>query len=108
MAIDQDVQAYLSSLPPDEEIAWKRRLELLRRDCGCHVGGIVMLSFTAAWVVYSFLSPPHGRSWQHWIEIGLLVLVASAVIGKLIGIALARVRFNLTIRGLRRRAGILT
>jgi hypothetical protein len=103
MIVDQTVQAYLRSLPVDEVTAWKQRLEHHRSDCGCRVDAIVMLTVTAIWTVYSFLAPELGRSWQRTTIIGLAVLSVSGLIGKLTGLLLARVRFHLTIRGLRRR-----
>lgn len=103
MIVDRTLQGYLGSLPVDEVTAWKQRLEHHRRDCGCRVGAIVMLAITATWIVHSFLAPELGRSWQRTTVIGLVVLTVSGLIGKLIGLILARVRFHLTIRGLRRR-----
>ena len=103
MIVDQTLQAYLGSLPVNEVTAWKYRLEHHRRDCGCRVGAIVMLTVTATWIVHSFMSPVLGRSWQLTTLIGLVVLSVSGLIGKLMGLILARVRFYLTVRGLRRR-----
>jgi hypothetical protein len=103
MTDDQRFQAYLGSLPAHEVTAVKQRLDHLRRDCGCRVGLIVMLSVTIPWIVYMFLAPVVGRSWQHTIVVGLVVLFVSSLIGKLMGLILARVRFHLTVRSLRRR-----
>ena len=75
-----------------------RRLDELRIDCGCRIGSVVMLSCTTAWVVYCLLA---GRTWQGAIVRGLAVLLASGVVGKLMGLALARLRFHLTVRNLR-------
>jgi hypothetical protein len=102
MALDQTLQTYLTSISPDEAIAWKHRLDQYRRDCGCRVGLIVMLSVTVPWIVYSFLSM-QGQSWQRSIGTGLLVLFVSGLVGKVLGVGLARIRFTLAVRSLRKR-----
>ena len=103
MIDDRSLQVYLKSLPVHEAVVVKQRLDDLRGDCGCHVGSIVMLSVTTSWIVHTLLLPVAGRSWQRTIAIGLVVLIGSALIGKLLGLGLARVRFHLTARGLRRK-----
>lgn len=101
------IQACLPSLPADEAAAVSRRLHELRHDCGCRVGMIVMLGVTASWICYAWLVPANERSWQRTVVIGLVVLVLSAVVGKVLGLALARIRFYVTVRRLRRRAEFL-
>jgi hypothetical protein len=104
MIDDQQLQAYLKSLPAHEKVAVKQKLDQLRNDCGCRIGSIIMLTVTTFWIVYAHLVPVVGRSWQHSIGIGLVVLFVSGLIGKLIGLILARVRFHLIVRSLRRRS----
>lgn len=102
MVFDQSLQIYLQSLPADEATDWEQRLERHRRNCGCRAGSVAMLFAIALWIVYSVL--PHTvRSWQRTIGMGILVLFVSGLAGKLIGLALARIRFNLTVRNLRKR-----
>jgi hypothetical protein len=103
MIDDRRLQVYLGSLPANEAVVVKRRLDDLRRDCGCRVGSIVMLVVTTSWIVYTLLVPVAGRSWQRTIAIGSVVLFVSALIGKLIGLGLARVRLHLEVRRLDRR-----
>jgi hypothetical protein len=100
---DQALHTCLRSLPADEVTTWTQRLERHRNDCGCRVGLLVMLSVTGAWLFYPFLSQAAGRYAQRSIGIGLLVFFVSGLVGKIIGLAIARVRFNLTVRDLRRR-----
>jgi hypothetical protein len=100
---DQVVQACLRSLPADEVTAWIRRLERHRNDCGCRVGLLIMLSATGAWLFYPFLSQAAGGYAQRSISMGLLVLFVSGLVGKIVGLAIARVRFNLTVHDLRMR-----
>src|SRR5437762_2546209 len=60
MLDNQGMQAYLRSLPAHEAIAVKQRLDQLRRDCGCRVGGIMMLTITTTWIVFRLLFPVVG------------------------------------------------
>lgn len=105
MTKNQELQACLLSLPAPEAAVVKRRLDRLRQDCGCEVGSIVMLSVTLAWIVHTLLVPAAGRSWQRTVVIGLVVLIGSALIGKLMGLGLARVRLHLEVRSLHQRLG---
>jgi hypothetical protein len=100
---DRRLQLALQALPAHEAVAVKRRLEDLRTDCGCRLGSIVMLGVTGMWVARAVLAPVPGRSWPYTVALGLLVLFTSTLIGKLLGIALARMRFHVAVRSLRRR-----
>ena len=100
MIDDSALQAYLRSLPIHESIAWKRRLERHRTDCGCRIGLMVMLAVTAIWMACPVLGSA-GRFGQRSIATGLVVMFVSGLVGKLIGLALARVRFHFTVRSLR-------
>lgn len=101
---DQGLQGYLGCLPVHEAAAWKQKLERQRTDCGCRVGAAVMLAGTATWIAYSILAPAAGQSWQRTAVSGLVVLSVSGLIGKLMGLLLARMRFHFLVRSLRRRA----
>jgi hypothetical protein len=100
MIDDSAVQGYLRSLPIHESTTWKRRLERHRTDCGCRIGLMVMLAVTAIWMAYPVLGSA-GRFGQRSIATGLVVMFVSGLTGKLIGLALARVRFHWTVRSLR-------
>jgi hypothetical protein len=104
MTGDQTLQEYLGRLPIGEAAAWKQRLEHHRTDCGCRVGAMVMLAGMAAWIAYSMLAPVPGLSWPRTIVSGFVVLSVSGLIGRSMGLILARIRFHFTVRNLRRRA----
>ncbi|MDG2570885.1 hypothetical protein P7L87_25370 [Vibrio parahaemolyticus] len=93
----------LTALPAHEAAAVKRRLDSLRTDCGCGLGAIVMLGATGLWVAHTVVAPVAGRSWLSTVALGLLVVFTSTLIGKLLGIALSRIRFHFAVRSLRRR-----
>lgn len=107
MIVDQKLQTYLRSLPADEATAWVKRLEYYKRDCGCRVGSVAMLSAIALWIVYAFPSLS-VRPWQRSVGMGILVLFAGGLVGKIIGLGLAQVRFNRTVRRLRKRICVET
>lgn len=101
---ERALKSYLVALSADEAVAVRQRLAELRKDCGCGVGSVMMLSATGFWIVHVWSAPATGRSWQHVVMTGLLVAFVSGLLGKLMGLGLARVRFLLTVRALRRRA----
>lgn len=105
MAIMDDarLRGYLAALPAQEAAQVKRRLDALRTDCGCAVGAIVMLGATSSWIVHALLAPTPGRSWQRTVALGFAVMIASTLVGKLMGLGLARVRLHLELYTLRRR-----
>lgn len=96
----RSVQLILEEMPAPEAVRVKQRLDALRDDCGCHVGALVMLGVTASWIVHTLLVPTAGRSWQRTVAIGFAVLMTSALIGKLIGLGLARLRLYMALRRL--------
>lgn len=101
MISDQAVRFWLDSIPVNEMTVWQNRLLRLRNDCGCGVGSIVTLTITGGWIVHVVSSSMIGETWQHEVEVGFGVLLASAVAGKLIGLALARLRWEIAARDLR-------
>jgi hypothetical protein len=101
---DRKLQSYLARLPVDEAAAWKRKLERHRADCGCQVGALVTLLLVATWIAFSYLMPAAGHTWPDALIRGTIVVSVSALIGKLLGLIIARIRFNLTARSLQLRA----
>ena len=77
---------------------WEKRLDDDLRECGCKLGGYFLSGGLLGVVVltiayWSFLRAAPVRA----LVLMLLTLVACAVAGKLIGLALARARFRRTI-----------
>jgi hypothetical protein len=79
------------------------RLETYRRDCGCTMGGLFLVAALAYLVMKSLRT---GNFFANHSPIdalrGTVVLFAAAVVGKLTGIGIARLRFVLLYRYLRR------
>jgi len=61
---------------------------------------MVMLAGTATWIAYSVLAPAAGLSWQRTTVSGFVVLSVSGLIGKLMGLIMARIRFHFMVRSL--------
>jgi hypothetical protein len=106
MMSEERLQGYLGSLPIQEAAEWKQRLDHHRTDCGCRVAAMMMLAGTAAWIAYSVFVPATEFSWQRTAVSGFVVLWISGLVGKLMGLVLARMRFHFMVRSLRRRASV--
>ena len=81
-------------LNPVEASEWARRLKQTERTCGCKSGAVMMLGAIIGWPVWVIASGlPNGV-----LSIGTAVLtyigvvVGSAVVGKLAGLATGRLR----------------
>jgi hypothetical protein len=74
--------------------------ERLAGECGCHAGAVTMAAATVCYVGFAFTGDP-SRSAARLIGGGIAVMIGAAVVGKLLGIAVARVRLHLLIRQLR-------
>jgi len=64
----------------------------------------VTLVLVAAWIACSYLMPAAGHSWPDAVIRGMIVVSVSALIGKLLGLLVARIRFHLAARSLALRA----
>jgi hypothetical protein len=99
----------LMHLRTDENAAWQDRLESFRTRCGCTAGAIGLLLYVLSSVIYlvGILSgrlpgAALNRESTAWMSVLFFVgLVASALIGKLLGLSFAAFRFHQTCRTLR-------
>jgi hypothetical protein len=87
-------------LRDSEATAWEVRLENLRQQCGCAAGAIALGAFAIGGVVYALLqnslalvNPPLTAI---LLQSGLFLvgLILSALLGKLLGLSLARIRYQ--------------
>ena len=83
-------------LEADVRERWEGRLLDAYADCGCHVGGLAVL-VTLVGLVVAGLALPGGRTWTE-AGLGFAAVVAAAVLGKLAGLAIARIRLRSDIR----------
>lgn len=74
-----------------EQAAWRERLAGLERECGCGVGSIVSVTGVAIYclAIYTHLLPNNKSLWVR-ILVGFLVLLGAGLVGKALGIWLAR------------------
>lgn len=97
-----DVDRCLLMLERPEAAAWRSRLARLRSDCGCRMGSIVMLMTTAGWTLCWWQGRYATMGWRTTAVTGAGALFGSAVIGKILGLVVARLRFQLAALALRR------
>jgi hypothetical protein len=86
-------------LEPDDRERWEKRLLSAYTECGCDAGGLAVLLALVGLVVFA-LALPGERTWTN-AGIGVGAILAAALLGKLAGIAVARIRLRRAIRRLR-------
>jgi hypothetical protein len=80
---------------PQELAIWKHKLDALKSDCGCRVGTLVLLPSMALYSYFCLYAHPESYTLRYKVVSGFIVFFASAAIGKLLGILLARCRYRL-------------
>jgi hypothetical protein len=81
----------LARIEPEAQAVWRAQFQALASECGCKEGMIVMAAGEAAWVLHVTTGGGYAAPWAN-VAFGVGVLVASATAGKLLGLALARLR----------------
>jgi hypothetical protein len=76
------------------------KLDLLKSDCGCGVGIVVLILSMGAYVHYFFDKYAGVYGSQQKAIAGILIFFASAAVGKAFGILLARYRYSILKRHL--------
>ena len=105
----------IPQLPPEENAAWGFRLEHWRGQCGCTAAIAGLGAFTLAGVAYVLIlalqtTPGSEPDYAVILANGVLFLaglILSALIGKLIGLTMATLRFRRTCRLLQTRLAAL-
>lgn len=86
----------VAPLPLEDQLRWENRLSELYNECGCSAGSVALLGVLAACGLYALLRPPLP-GWRPIVTV-LALCFAAAVVEKLIGIAISRVRLNAEVR----------
>jgi hypothetical protein len=73
----------------------RRRVIAFRNDCGCSMSGAFLIACALSELVYF---PLHGVHHVRSILIGIALIIVSALVGKLLGIGVARLRLSLLHR----------
>jgi hypothetical protein len=76
-----------------------RKLEELRTDCGCRVGGRALCLALVLYASWAWLEPG-SRTARSRLLVGAAVVLAAAVAGKILGILWARYRYRRLARRL--------
>lgn len=94
----------LQGLDPNEARTWETRLNRHYGTCGCGTSA-AFLSVALCGSVFVLATQPRGLLAAGAGDLGLaaIVVLSAGIVGKLVGMAMARVRLHLTIRALRRR-----
>ena len=95
-----------ATLPAERETlrVYVERAKAYRNDCGCAVGGICVVATLAMLILYGFVYRRFDV--EHWLleTISATVcLFGAGLLGKMMGIGLARIRLILLGRDLRNR-----
>ena len=81
----------LARIPPDSQTVWRTQFQALATDCGCKEGMAAMVFGGTVWTLYVLTGGGYAAAWIN-VAFGVGVLVGSATIGKLLGLARARTR----------------
>lgn len=83
----------------------RNRMKAYRKDCGCTMGTVFFLSAILLVIIYLYFNGvDEGHSFRNTL-LGIVFCLCSAVIGKLVGIGIARIRLALLSRRLRLQYG---
>lgn len=91
-----DVKLKISQLDAKENEEYERVLNKWLNACGCETGAIFCVVSICGYMVLWFLKS-ESFGWVN-IKNGLIIIFSSALIGKLTGIFLARIRLRMTVR----------
>ena len=94
MTAPQGPQSGPQGLIPSQQ---ERQIQKLRHACGCTSGMVVMLLCLAGYVMYDLHASSHGGL-VHRLLVGLGIVLAGAVAGKLAGLLWAHARLVKLLR----------
>jgi hypothetical protein len=85
-------------LDANERGFWERRLLASYAECGCDAGAIAVLLTLAVFVLVA-ITMPGERSWTT-VGLGVATIFTAALVGKIAGVAFARLRLRKDVRRL--------
>jgi hypothetical protein len=101
---DDILERLLSSRPDQREALrfYIQRAKALRNECGCAMGGAFLIGSIGLLIIYHLFLRDIGRmSLLTEVLAGVAFVVSAGMIGKVVGIGIARVRLAILYRGLR-------
>jgi hypothetical protein len=92
----------LPSLTTDETVRWQKILNDHYSHCGCSTGQVFVLALFIPYLISILFRFTYSMGWPWMWELacGLSVLLGSAVLGKTVGIKLARKRLRESVNDL--------
>jgi hypothetical protein len=99
---DRTLEWLWRSLPEERESlhSYIDRAKAFRNDCGCAMGGVFAVCSLGALGLYGFFFHRSGHL-TTYVVVGAAIVLGASVVGKLSGIAIARMRLVLLYRELR-------
>lgn len=92
------------STPVSISDAEAKKLEKYRDDCGCGMGALFFIASIVFYLSYLLFIPNvDGIGSVRATVIGVVIAFISSIIGKSIGIGIARIRYTLLIRSIKTR-----
>ncbi len=83
----------------DESQAWQAKIDRYQKMCGCELGSIFLFAALFLYLGYLvFRDHEIGAIWWQDLGTGFAIVTASAVLGKVIGLAYAHIRVNRILR----------
>ncbi len=98
------LQAFLASLPEDskDKTYYRDKIKAYSNECGCSMGASFLLGSVGVLAAYLCLAMNwHDFHLTKVLLLGLTFIIGSSICGKLIGIAIARVRLFMLFRSIR-------
>lgn len=94
----QKIKLEISQLDTNENAIYEKKINRWFYACGCESGAIFC---SVAMIIYSIFSLFNTHTWT-WslVKNGIVILFLSGLAGKLVGLFLARLQLNTTIKDL--------
>lgn len=86
----------IEQLDHKEKMVYESRLNALHNACGCELGALFCFISICAYLVFCIIEVKTSNGIL--LRNGIIVFFVSALIGKLVGIIMAKIKFKKTIR----------
>ncbi len=93
----------MEQLDNEEKMIYERKLNALHNDCGCELGALCCFISICAYLIFSLIDLKMSNGVL--LRNGMIIFFASALIGKIVGMVIAKMKFKKTIRSLMAKQG---
>jgi hypothetical protein len=89
------IKLEIRGLTEDELVSWQTKLNSFVNECGCSLGAKFMLGFVTIYLAIIVVWPNLiAETLLYKILIGFAILISGAIIGKVMGITMAKINFR--------------